>query len=573
MAIGFAAIGCRQTPPTQPATIEETLAPTPGVPWFDDVTESAGIRFNHFDSTTPNYNILETMGSGIGWIDYDADGWPDLFCIQAGPLPPASVPSLTHRLYRNNGNGTFTDVTEQVGLARSGFGQGCAVGDYDNDGFDDLVITYFGSVSLFHNEPDPAAPGGRKFRDVTADSDLKNPHWGTSCAWGDVDGDGKLDLYICNYVEIDLARYQPCENVTIRKFYTCSPRLFPKTSHKLFRNLGNGKFQDISESAGLASLPPGAGLAVAMVDLDGDGKLDIYAVNDLNQAYLLHNQGGCKFLERGLASGSGVDRNGGFMAGMGIGIGDVDGSGRPSMVVSNYQDEPTELFLNRGGMSFREWSYPSRLGPATLKTLGFGIDMFDADLDGNLDIILANGHIFRNAPDILGIPQEQRQQLFLGDGAAKFREVTDQAGPYFRQHWIGRGVAVCDFDNDGLPDLAFSNNGGPAKLLRNATDTTRGSLRLALVGDGKTSNSNAIGARIEIDTGGRKLVRFVHGGGSYLSASDRRVLVGLGPAESAGKVTVIWPTGEKQEFHDLKAGGWKLRQGKTQPEPDSLERK
>jgi hypothetical protein len=566
LALAFA--GCQPRPATVAAPAEAELRPTPGKPWFEDVTAKAGIDFVHFDSATPMHYIPEVMGSGIGWVDYDGDGWPDLFCVQAGhvlgPKPGEAPP--THKLYRNNRDGTFTDVTHQVGLDKSGYGMGVAVGDYDNDGFDDLFVTYLDHAALYHNEPD--GKGGRHFVDVTEKAGLKNPHWGTSCGWGDVDGDGFLDLYVCNYVEIDLAHYKTCENSDVHQVYVCPPTVFPTVAHKLFHNNGNGTFTDVSESSGIATVRTGGGLGVSLVDLDGDGKIDIYVANDMRPAMVFHNQGGGKFKDLGETSGAALMANGRFMAGMGVAVGDIDGSGRPSILVANYQDEPTEVFLNHGGMVFREWSHPSGLGPATMKTLGFGIALFDADLDGRLDVALANGHVVRNAPAIFKAPYEQSGQLFLGDGTGRFAEVSDTAGPYFREKRVGRGLAVADFDNDGRPDLAVSHNGGPVKLLRNATETANHWVRFDLVGDGVKSNRNAIGARVEIEAGGRKQVRFVTGGGSYLSAADRRVLVGLGDAGKVDRVTVTWPSGRKQEFRDLAAdAGWRLTEGKDQAEP------
>lgn len=558
----------KSTPPTSESVpVETPLQPTPGKPWFVDVTATAGIDFQHYDSATEMHYIPEVMGSGVAWIDYDGDGWPDLFCVQVGPLrgDGAGKPQPTHKLYRNNGNGTFTNVTAQTGLGQSGYGMGVAVGDYDNDGFDDLVITYLDHVSLFHNEPD--GKGGRKFVDVTAASGIVDPHWATSCGWGDVDGDGLLDLYICNYVEIDLKNYKPCENFDVKQLYVCPPTVFPTTTHKLYRNLGGGKFADISESSGIAGVKTAGGLGVSLVDLDGDGKVDIYVANDMRPAYVFHNQGNATFKDVGPISGASLMPNGRFMAGMGVAVGDIDGSGRPSVIVANFQDEPTMVFLNRGKMSFREWSTQSGLGPATLKTLGFGIELFDADLDGTLDVALANGHVVRNAPAIYKSPFEQPAQMFLGDGLGHFAEVSDTSGPYFREKRVGRGLAVGDFDNDGRPDIVFSNNGGPVKLLRNATEVDHHWLRLELIGDGKKSNRNAIGARVEIEAGGRKQVRWVAGGGSYLSASDRRLLVGLGKSTRADRVRVVWPSGRTQDFTELAGNAsWRLTEGEPTPE-------
>lgn len=542
------------------------LTPTAGIPWFEDANTGAGVSFTHFDSATPMHYIPEVMGSGVGWIDYDNDGWPDLFCAQAGPIRPAehAGPLPTHRLYRNNRNGTFTDVTDKSGLNKSGYGMGVAVGDYDNDGFDDLFLTYLDRVALFHNVPDAAAPGGRRFEDVTAASKLVNPHWGTSCGWGDVDGDGRLDLYVCNYCEINLNNYKTCVNTDINEAYVCPPKVFPAVAHKLFRNNGDGTFADITGPSGIAAIPTGAGLGVVLLDLDGDGKTDIYVANDMSAAHVYQNLGGGKFAERGMYSGAALMGGGRFMAGMGVATGDIDGSGRPSILVANYQNEPTMVFLNRGKLMFQDWSHPSGLGPATARTLGFGIELFDADLDGNLDVAIANGHVVRNSMAIFKAPYEQEAQLLLGDGKAHFRDVSDKAGAYFREKFVGRGLAVADYNNDGLPDLAFSNNAGPLKLLRNSTQTPNKWLRLELVGNGTTSNRNAIGARVEVDVGGRKLVRFIQGGGSYLSASDRRLLVGLGDATRVDKVTVVWPDGKREEFPNLAVGrGWRLTQGKA----------
>ena len=541
------------------------LAPTPGVPWFEDLTAAARIDFQHFDSATPMHYIHETFGSGVGWIDYNNDGWPDLFCIQDGPVRPGDAPGAlpSCKLFRNNGDGTFTDVTVAVGLTKTGFGMGCAVGDFDNDGYDDLVVTYLGGVTLYHNEPD--GRGGRRFVDVTARAGLQNPHFATSCAWGDIDGDGLLDLYVCNYVEIDLAKHPICEHLDTKIKIGCSPTAFPLAAHKLYRNNGDGTFTDISVSAGIAAAPRAPGLGVVMVDLDGDGRLDIYVANDLHPAYLFHNQGGGKFIEKAMLSGCAFDSSGNTLAGMGVDAADVDGSGRPSLFITNYQNEPNILFRNRGGLIFADDSYPSGLGFASLQRLGFGAVFLDADLDGHLDLAIANGHVQRPAQRLFHVPYEQEAQLFVGQGAAKFRDVSDKAGAYFQNRYVGRGVAWADYDNDGLPDLAFSNNAGPAVLLRNATRTENRWVRLELIG--VRSNRNAIGARLEIEAGGRKQVRFITGGGSYLSASERRLLVGLGQADQIDRLTVIWPSGHRDEHRNLPAKRWwRLREGDAKPE-------
>ena len=550
-------------------TPSHPAAAPPGVPWFVDITAASGIGFRHFDSSTPQNYILETMGSGLGWIDYNNDGWLDLFCVQAGPVRPAPAdgPLPTNKLYRNNGDGTFTDVTEAVGLARAGFGMGCAVGDYDNDGFDDLVVTYWGGVVLYHNEPD--GRGGRRFVDVTAKAGgLHNPHWATSCGWGDIDGDGYLDLYVCNYVEVDLANYPHCEHGTTKKIFSCSPSHFAAASHRLYRNGGDGTFADATEASGIAAASPAPGLGVVLTDLDGDGRIDIYAANDMRPAYLFHNQGGGKFVEKGVFSGCALGSGGENIAGMGVDAGDVDDSGRPSLFATNFHGVPNVLFLNAGRLRFHYGTHRSGLGVPSLDRLGFGTVFCDVDLDGRLDLAVANGHVERNAAEVYGAPYAQKAQLFLGQGPGRFRDGSGEVGAYFQEPRVGRGLAWADFDNDGRPDLAFSHIGGSIALLHNRTETNNGWLRLELVGDGKKSNRNAIGARVEIETTAGKQVRFVNGGGSsYLSASDRRLLVGLGPARRAERVTVRWPSGREQTFTNLDGQRWwRLREGEVLPE-------
>lgn len=548
-----------ETPPEVPAPV--ALAPTAGVPWLVDVTKSAGIDFSHFDSATDIEYIMETMGSGVAWIDYNQDGWPDLFFMQVGPLKPGKEtgPLPTNKLYRNNRDGTFTEVTKETGLARSGYGMGCAVGDFDNDGHDDLLTTWYKGVVLYHNRDD--GKGGRHFVDITAASGLNNPHWATSAAWGDIDGDGLLDLYICNYVAADLDKYTPCFNRDIKRNFSCPPYNFEPVHHQLYKNLGGGRFADISAEAGLTKANPAPGLAVVILDLDEDGLPDIYVANDMQPAYLFHNQGGGKFIEKAMRAGCAMQSSGRFIAGMGIATGDFDGSGRPSLFVTNFQRNPNMLFLNRGKMIFEEWNYPSGLVAGGTDHLAFGTVAFDADLDGHLDLAVADGHVTRDSRKVYGDPYKQEARLFLAEGKARFREVSKQAGAFFHEKRIARGLACADFNNDGKPDLIFTHNADRPVLLRNDTKTANHWLRLELEGDGKKSNRNAIGARVEVEVAGRKLVRFVHGGGSYLSASERSLLIGLGAAGQADRVTVRWPSGRVQSFGPLPGNtGYRLRE-------------
>jgi hypothetical protein len=543
--------------PRRPTTssIPSDDGPEPGSPWFVDVTATAGIDFVHFDPATDAHYIQETMGSGLGWIDYDADGWPDLFCVQDGPVRPTSgSPAPTNKLYRNNRDGSFTDVTAKAGLTRSEFGQGCAVGDFDNDGFDDLVVTHLGGIVLYRNN------GDGTFTDITKKAGLHNPHWGTSCGWGDIDGDGFLDLYVCNYVAVDVDRYPEC--VADGRRFVCPPPSFPHVFHRLFRNAGNGAFTDITMSSGVGSAPPSPGLGVVLTDLDGDGKLDVYVANDLKAQYLFHNLGGGRFEEKGTRAGCGLGPFGQPVSGMGVEAFDADGSGRPSLFVTNFQNEPNVLYRNRGNLKFSESSAAAGLNRPSIDRLGFGTVMIDANLDGRPDLAVANGHIHRNAEEVYRAPYAQLAQLFVGEGKGTFRDGSDRAGAYFRQPRVGRGMAWADFDRDGKPDLAVSHVGGPVALLHNRTDTSNGWVGFELIGDGKRSNQNAIGSRVEVETDAGVQVRFVNGGGSYLSANERRVLVGLGTATIVKRVTVRWPSGVEQTFRDVIAGRyWRLREG------------
>jgi hypothetical protein len=537
---------------------------------FDDVTAASGIDFIHFDPATPMHYIHETIGSGVAWIDYDNDGWPDLFFVQAGPLtgPAQEGVAPTHQMYRNNRDGTFTNVTREVGLDKAGFGIGVAVGDFDNDGYDDLAVTYLGRIALYHNEPAPG--GGRRFVDVSAGSGLVNPHFATSCAWGDVDGDGLPDLYVCNYVEADLKSYVPCTVAGTGIRHTCSPIAFPAVAHRLFRNKGEGKFEDVSAVAGISSAPPAYGLGVVMADLDGDGWVDIFVANDMKPGYLFHNLGGGRFEERAVISGCGFGPGGSTMAGMGIAVSDLDGSGRPSLFVTNFQDLPNVLFLNRGGLQFLDASYPSGLAAPSLRKLGFGTVAIDADLDGWPDLVVANGHVSRVAPEAFHAPYQQEPQMFRGTGGGKFEDVSDRAGAYFRNKFVGRGLAYADFDNDGRPDLAFNNCGAPGALLRNSSPTDNHWLRLQLVGDptvpgptGRRSSRNAVGTRVEVVADGRMQTGFVIGGGSYLSASDCRLNFGLGRTTTADRVIVHWPSGRVQEFGPMRGdAGYRIDEGR-----------
>lgn len=539
-------------------------------PWFVDVAPERGIDFQHHAPATPRHLIEETMGSGVAWIDFDADHWPDLLCLQA---------TSAHRLYRNRGDGTFVDVTRSSGLDAVRPAFGAAVGDYDNDGWDDVALTHVEGLTLLRNV------AGR-FVDATETVGLAgaNPHWGTSCAWGDLDGDSFLDLYVCNYVEIGGANAPVCRDAASGLYYSCPPSAYPRTTHRLFWNRRGERFEDISATAGIADASPAPGLAVVIVDLDGDLRPDIYVANDLFPAYLFRNRTEPgeppRLEERATLAGCALGPNGASMSGMCAEAAEVDGSGRPALFVTNFQGQPNVLFRNRGQLRFDESSTPSGLGPPSRDKLGFGAAFLDADLDGELDLAVANGHVYRSAMELLKVPYAQPLQLFRGRGRGQFRDESAKAGPAFAWPRVGRGVARADFDRDGRPDLAVSAVGGPVALLRNTATPASPWIGLELVGDGRHANRNAVGATIRIhlapgDTPAPSAsaplaTHFLAGGGSYLSAHDRRLSIGLGSEANGDSPTkarevsieVTWPEGTRQSFFGLEPNRyWRLDQG------------
>jgi len=564
-----------QSPPRLPPGVEVK---------FVDVTDKSGIHFVHFDGHTEIEYIMETTGSGIGWLDFDQDGLMDLFIVQGSEFPgtkkaqgdnaPRSEKlTPTCKLFKNLGAGRFRDVTAEVGLDHVGCGQGVAVGDIDNDGFPDLFITCYGKPNvLFQNVSD--GKGARRFVNVTAKAGLaSHPDWkgrrnfSTSAAFLDFDNDGFLDLFVCSYVKVDLDQYPKCVSTRSGRRFTCPPTLFEPTRCLLYRNNGNGTFTDVSHEAGIDD-PNAKALGVVALDLDDDGKIDLFVANDGMPNFLFRNRGNGKFESIGPRSGCAVNLVGTRQAYMGVDADDLHGNGRPDLFVTAFSQETNTLFRNEGGGSFLDVTPGSGLGPPSWFMLGFGTCFLDVDRDGSLDIAVVNGHVSR-CVDEEGNPNitfRQPAQLFLNDGKGRFHDLSKQTGDYFGQPHVGRGLAYCDYDNDGHMDLAISNNGESVVLLHNESKTPNHWLRLEL--QGTKSNRDAVGAKVTFKIGDRKLVRHRKGGGSYLSASDPRLLIGLGDASQVDQVEIRWPSGLVQRLGPLQADrGYRIIEGENQPKP------
>jgi enediyne biosynthesis protein E4 len=532
-----------------------TLAQSPPAVLYRDVTAEAGIDFVHHAAPDKKF-IVESMSGGVALLDYDQDGLLDLFVVQGSTfLPPHPDPPPACKLFKNLGGGRFRDVTAEAGLAHVGCGQGVAVGDLDNDGFPDVFVTCYGKPNaLYHNVPD--GKGGRRFDDVTAAAGLadhpdwkEHPNYSTSAAFLDYDNDGRLDLFVCSYVKIDLDHYPNCQDRKGKRD-ACAPSAFAGTRCVLYRNNGDGTFTDVTKEAGVDD-PRAKALGVVALDLDDDGLIDVFVANDSVPNFLFHNLGGGRFESIGLASGCGVNLAGRPQAYMGVDADDLDGDGLPDLFSTAFARETNTFFKNRGRCSFLDMTHGSGLGPPSWHLLGWGACFLDLDRDGRLDIAVVNGHVSANV-DEEGNPDNtfrQRAQLFLNDGGGRFREVSRQGGAYFHEAHVGRGLAAGDYDNDGRVDLAVSNSGEPAVLLHNESATPHHWLRLGL--RGTKSNRDAVGARVTVHAGGRALVRHRKGGGSYCSACDPRLFFGLGDAAGADRVEVRWPSGLVQQFGPL----------------------
>jgi hypothetical protein len=513
---------------------------------FVDVTARAGIDFRHNSGAYGAKLLPETLGSGCAFLDYDNDGWQDILLINGMDWPGHRRRRSTLHLYRNNRNGTFTDVTRQAGLDVEMYGMGVAVGDYNNDGYPDILVTCVGQNRLFRNT------GKGTFVDVTRTSGLGNRQaFSTSALWFDFDRDGLLDLFICNYVKWSPELDVFCSLDGKTKSY-CTPEAYRGQTCWLFRNRGDGTFEDVTAKSGVFDTSSKS-LGVAMLDFDNDGWPDLFVANDTQPNKLYRNLRNGSFREVGVEAGIAFSAEGKARAGMGVDAADVDNSDRISVAVTNFESEMIGLYQANAGSEFNDVALSTGIGAASKNTLGFGCLFLDADLDGFLDLAAVNGHIDDTVRNIRrGVKYEQPPQLFLNDGKGHFRDVAGEIGTGFAAPRVGRGLAYGDFDGDGDLDLLITTNNGPAYLFRNDQLAGNRSIRFRLIGT--KSNRDAIGARVRIYHDGMVQSRIVKTGSSYLSQSELPVTFGIGKRDKIERVVVDWPSGATEEHKGLATG-------------------
>jgi len=529
---------------------------------FLEAAEEVGLKFHHFNGAIGQYYMPEIMGAGVALFDYDNDGDLDVYLVQGTMLdptqdlrlakfPPALGWKPGNRLFRNllseTGKLEFVDVTEKAGVGHIGYGMGVAVGDYDNDGFQDLYVTNFGHNVLYHNN------GDGTFTDVTAQAGVDDPRWSASAAWVDYDCDGRLDLFVANYLDFTPKGNKSCYLSTGERDY-CTPKMYQPVPARLFRNRGDGTFEDVTERAGIGAAV-GPGLGVVCADFNGDGWPDIYVANDGAAAHLWVNQRNGTFKERGLLSGTAYNVEGAPQAGMGVTAADFDNDGDEDIFKTNLTHEGSNLYVNDGHGNFYDASVELGLLQATLPYTGFGTEWFDYDNDGHLDLFVANGAVNRIA-SLRGSPYpfDQINQLFHNEGSGKkFREVTGVAGPALAISEVSRGAAFGDIDNDGAIDIVIANNNGPVRLLLNQTRFLKRNHWLLVRLEAAGGNRFGIGARIEVRQNGRRLMRRVHTDSSYLSANDVRVHFGLGEQARIDELIVYWPDGSTEAWDRIQA--------------------
>ena len=542
----FSLIGNAQHKPGK--TVEQAKT---SVPKFTDVTSALGLKFQHLASHTSRKYLIETMGPGVALFDYDNDGRLDIFVVNGAPVddpaPRGTIPQKSgskywNRLYHQKQDGTFEDVTEKAGLQGVGYGMGVAVGDYDNDGYEDLFVTAYGGNKLYHNN------GDGTFTDVTEKAGVGGSGWSTSAAWVDLDNDGRLDLIVLRYLQWDFDDVWCGEHKEGYRAY-CHPDIFKAIVPLVYHNDGDGHFTGISERIGFAK--PGKGLGIAFADYDRDGHIDIFVANDSMLEFLYHNKGDGTFEDVALPSGVAVDGEGHTYAGMGVDFADYNNDGLPGLVVTDLASQMYSLYRNNGDGTFTYDSYPSGLGRMTMTHSGWGVRFMDYDNDGWKDLLITQGHDLDTIELTFPNLRYREPMLLARNTGHGFVDVSADAGSVFHQAWVGRGLAIGDIDNDGRLDAVVTTNDGPLYVLRNETITSNHWLILKLVGH--KSNRDAIGAEVKVKTGKNSQLVTVTTASSYLSASDKRVHFGLGAAKVADTIEIRWPSGILQTLKNVSA--------------------
>jgi hypothetical protein len=511
-----------------------------------DVTGPSGLKFRHNNGANGNKLLPETLGSGCAFLDYDGDGWQDILLVNGMDWPGHTKQRSTLALYRNNRNGTFTDVTRAAGLDVEMYGMGVALGDWNNDGFPDLLVTCVGQNRLFRNT------GKGTFVDVTQTSGLgRRTGFSTSALWFDFDRDGLLDLFVCNYVKWSPEHDVFCSLDGRQKSY-CTPEAYRGDTCWLFRNRGNGTFEDVTATSGIFDTSSKS-LGVAMLDYDGDGWPDLFVANDTQPNKLYRNMKNGTFKDVAVETGLAFSADGKARAGMGVDIGDFDNTGRPGLAITNFDNEMIGLYKATKPGTYEDVAMRAGVGSPSRNNLGFGCVLADIDLDGALDLIVANGHIDDTVRNIRGnVGYAQAPNLFLNQGNGTFRDVATDAGVDFAKPRVGRGLAYGDFDRDGDLDLLVTTNNGPAMLFRNDQIAGNRGVRFRLIGT--KSNRDAIGAVVQIFYGGTSQSRMVKSGSSYLSQSELAVTFGVGRRDQVERVVIFWPSGRTEEFKNLASG-------------------